>query len=108
MGSEMCIRDRGQNARLAARLTGWRVDIKSESQVAQEEAYGDVEWAEGEWVVDPESGEQVWKPADGGDALSAEDWTDAADGDEEAEGDNALTEVSADSEPVTDATSEEE
>ena len=26
----------GQNARLAARLTGWRIDIKSESQYAQE------------------------------------------------------------------------
>jgi len=24
----------GQNARLAARLTGWRIDIKSESQAA--------------------------------------------------------------------------
>ena len=75
----LAIGKEGQNARLAARLTGWRVDIKSESQLAQEEAYGDVDWAEGEWVVDPESGEQVWKPADGGDALSANDWTDAAD-----------------------------
>ncbi len=75
----LAIGKEGQNARLAARLTGWRVDIKSESQLAQEEAYGDVDWAEGEWVVDPESGEQVWKPADGGDALSADDWTDAAD-----------------------------
>jgi N utilization substance protein A len=28
----------GQNARLAARLTGWRIDIKSESQFAQEQA----------------------------------------------------------------------
>jgi N utilization substance protein A len=25
----------GQNARLAARLTGWRIDIKSESQAAE-------------------------------------------------------------------------
>ena len=103
----LAIGKEGQNARLAARLTGWRVDIKSESQLAQEEAYGDVEWAEGEWVVDPESGEQVWKPADGGDALSADDWSDAADG--EGDGEEApLAEVSADSEPVTDATSEEE
>jgi N utilization substance protein A len=34
----------GQNARLAARLTGWRVDIRSETDFAQEEAeagYGD-------------------------------------------------------------------
>ena len=28
----------GQNARLAARLTGWRVDIRSETEVAAEEA----------------------------------------------------------------------
>ena len=28
----------GQNARLAARLTGWRVDIKSETEFAEEEA----------------------------------------------------------------------
>ncbi len=107
----LAIGKEGQNARLAARLTGWRVDIKSETQLAQEEAYGDVEWAEGEWVVDPESGEQVWKPADGGDALSADDWSDAADGDADgdADGEDApLAEVSADSEPVTDATSEQE
>ena len=28
----------GQNARLAARLTGWRIDIKSESQMRELEA----------------------------------------------------------------------
>ena len=78
----LAIGKEGQNARLAARLTGWRVDIKSETQLAQEEAYGDVDWAEGEWVQDPETGEQVWKPADGGEALSADAWTDAADSDE--------------------------
>ncbi|NNE74633.1 MAG: transcription termination/antitermination protein NusA, partial [Acidimicrobiales bacterium] len=68
----------GQNARLAARLTGWRVDIKSEAQLAEEAAYGEVEWAEGEWVVDEATGEQVWKPADGSEALSAEQWSAAA------------------------------
>ena len=30
----------GQNARLAARLTGWRIDIKSETEFAAEEAGG--------------------------------------------------------------------
>ncbi len=34
----LAIGKEGQNARLAARLTGWRIDIKSESQVAQEQA----------------------------------------------------------------------
>jgi N utilization substance protein A len=77
----LAIGKEGQNARLAARLTGWRVDIKSESQLADEEAYAGEEWAEGEWVVDPETGEQVWQPAEGGPALSAEQWAGGA-GDE--------------------------
>jgi transcription termination/antitermination protein NusA len=36
----------GQNARLAARLTGWRVDIKSETEFSQEE--DEMEFEEGE------------------------------------------------------------
>jgi transcription termination/antitermination protein NusA len=39
----------GQNARLAARLTGWRVDIKSETEFSQEDP--DVEY-EGEETFD--------------------------------------------------------
>ena len=80
----------GQNARLAARLTGWRVDIKSESQLYEEEqAPAEEEWAAGEWITD-ESGEMVWQPAEGGAAVSASDagWGDveaAADADAEAE-----------------------
>ena len=34
----LAIGKEGQNARLAARLTGWRVDIRSESEFAEEEA----------------------------------------------------------------------
>jgi len=67
----LAIGKEGQNARLAARLTGWRIDIKSETQLQEEEAgYGGQEWAEGEWVEN-EAGEMVWKPAEGGDAISA-------------------------------------
>src|SRR5213079_2368925 len=33
----LAIGKEGQNARLAARLTGWRIDIKSESEFAEEE-----------------------------------------------------------------------
>src|ERR687894_371048 len=33
----------GQNARLAARLTGWRIDIRSETEFAREEQEGDFE-----------------------------------------------------------------
>ena len=74
----LAIGKEGQNARLASRLTGWGINIKSETQLAEEEAYADVEWAEGEWIIDPTSGEQVWQPADGGEALSAEAWSEAA------------------------------
>ncbi len=74
----LAIGKEGQNARLAARLTGWRVDIKGETQFAEEEAGGgliDEDYAEGEWVIDPETGDQVWVPADGGEALTAEEWS---------------------------------
>ena len=77
----LAIGKEGQNARLAARMTGWRVDIKSETEVADEVAFEQVDWAEGEWVVDDETGEQVWQPADGGDAMSIEEWSEAVDGD---------------------------
>ena len=36
---------------------------------------GKQEYAEGEWVLDAETGEQMWVPADGGDALTAEAWS---------------------------------
>ena len=66
----LAIGKEGQNARLAARLTGWRIDIKSETQLAEEEAGGGVEYAEGEWVTN-DTGELVWQPAEGGEAISA-------------------------------------
>lgn len=74
----LAIGKEGQNARLAARLTGWRVDIKSESQIQQESEAG--EWAEGEWVKN-EGGELVWQPAEGGEAVSATDagWGETAE-----------------------------
>ena len=54
----LAIGKEGQNARLAARLTGWRIDIRSESQDAEE---AEIEYAEGEWVE--EDGQMVWHPA---------------------------------------------
>jgi len=59
----------GQNARLAGRLTGWEIQIKSEAQLAEEEAG----YAEGEWV-EREGGEMVWVPADGSEAMSMEQY----------------------------------
>ncbi len=85
----LAIGKEGQNARLAARLTGWRVEIKSETQLAEEEAYAGEEWAEGEWVVDPETGEQVWQPAEGGPAVSAAEWEHAESSEDVDEGGEA-------------------
>src|SRR3954454_23061114 len=62
----LAIGKEGQNARLAARLTGWRIDIKSETQLAEEEEYANQEWAEGEWVLDEASNEMVWQAGEGG------------------------------------------
>src|SRR3954453_6857646 len=39
----LAIGKEGQNARLAARLTGWRIDIRSETEFAEEEAEGGYE-----------------------------------------------------------------
>jgi N utilization substance protein A len=81
----LAIGKEGQNARLSARLTGWHVDIKSESQLAEEEAYANQDWAEGEWVVDEATGEQVWRSAEGGEAISAEQWSQALEVDDAGE-----------------------
>ena len=89
----LAIGKEGQNARLSARLTGWRIDIKSETQQAEEDAYQNVDWAEGEWVEDPETGEQVWQPAEGGPALSADEWEATSDTEEEAEPVSTDTEI---------------
>jgi N utilization substance protein A len=64
----LAIGKEGQNARLAARLTGWRVDIKSETQLAEEESGSG--YAEGEWVEGTD-GQLMWQPAGGGEAISA-------------------------------------
>jgi N utilization substance protein A len=88
----LAIGKEGQNARLAARLTGWRIDIKSETQLAEEQAYANQDWAEGQWVEDA-SGEMVWQSAEGGEAISAEDWDAKAAGDN---GDESAKAVSLD------------
>jgi N utilization substance protein A len=74
----LAIGKEGQNARLATRLTGFRVDIRSESDVAEQEAYertyANDSYAEGEWITNSE-GEQLWKPADGTAPLTIEEWS---------------------------------
>src|SRR5947209_8303054 len=82
----LAIGKEGQNARLAARLTGWRVDIKSESQLAEEEAgYAGEEWAEGEWVTN-DAGDMVWQPAEGGEGVSAQEYATPPTADEKGDG----------------------
>jgi len=85
----------GQNARLAARLSGWRVDIRSETEAAQADAYADADWAEGEWVQNTETGEMEWRPADGSEAISAQAYAAAAveAGDEAAQAEAAPSEA---------------
>lgn len=89
----------GQNARLAARLTGWRIDIKSESMMAEGADAEAGDWAEGEWVQD-ENGEMVWKPADGGDTISAGDWETGGPTDSDGSADSAAEAASAETSEV--------
>jgi N utilization substance protein A len=87
----LAIGKEGQNARLAARLTGWHIDIKSESEAAAEENYAEGDWAEGEWVE--QAGEMVWKPAEGGETLSAEAWAAGDGGEAEEDGAERVAEA---------------
>jgi transcription termination/antitermination protein NusA len=73
----LAIGKEGQNARLAARLTGWRVDIKSETQLAEEEAgiYREGgEYAEGQWIANADTGEMEFHSPDGS-IVSAKEWS---------------------------------
>ena len=69
----------GQNARLAARLTGVRIDIRSETQLAEgiparrDELDEGVEYAEGQWVTNSATGELEWHAADGT-IISESEW----------------------------------
>lgn len=101
----------GQNARLAARLTGVRVDIRSETQVAEGvPAMGDleldpnVEYAEGQWIENAETGEMEWHAADGS-VLSQSDW--AAMSEETPLDETPADETPAEETPVEETPAEE-
>jgi N utilization substance protein A len=49
----LAIGKEGQNARLAARLTGWRIDIKSETQFSEEQAAARAPTSPGEASAPP-------------------------------------------------------
>jgi N utilization substance protein A len=75
----LAIGKEGQNARLAARLTGVRIDIRGETQVPDDE-YADVDYEEGEWVANAETGEMEWHAADGS-VMTQDQWNAQAAGD---------------------------
>ncbi len=78
----------GVNANLAARLTGVRLDVKSETQAAEDgSSYVAVAssstdatsgFAEGEWVTNTETGAMEWHAADGS-VVSREQWAATSD-----------------------------
>ena len=80
----------GQNARLAARLTGVRIDIRSETQLAEgiparrDELDEGVEYAEGQWVTNSATGELEWHAADGT-IISESEWNAQQAGGEPSE-----------------------
>ncbi len=105
----LAIGKEGQNARLAGRLTGWAIDIKSETQLAEAEAaFAEQDWAEGEWVVDEATGEQVWQPAEGGPAVSAAEYLESAEDAPEPGDAEPAAEEPADGDATTEAPAPEE
>jgi N utilization substance protein A len=89
----------GQNARLAARLTGWRIDIKSETQFADEQRGGPRPAQQAAPAAAVESSPSSAQLAsDDSGAAPAADATDGgagsgADSNAAAEGDSAATEA---------------
>ena len=69
----LAIGKEGQNARLAARLTGVRIDIRGETPGARRPSTPRVDYEEGEWVANAESGEMEWHAADGS-VMTQDQW----------------------------------
>ena len=74
----LAIGKEGQNARLAARLTGVRIDIRGETQVPEGD-YAEADYEEGEWVANAETGEMEWHAADGS-VMTQDQWNAQASG----------------------------
>ena len=86
----LAIGKEGQNARLAARLTGVRIDIRGENQPI--EGPDDADYEEGEWVENAE-GVMEFRAADGS-VVSAAEWNEQL---------NADVPAASDAEVATDA-----
>lgn len=109
----------GQNARLAARLTGVHIAIRSETQVAEGVPIGgvdpDVEYEEGQWVTNADNGELEWHAADGS-VVSQTEWQAQQDAaiaeaaatvDTESETDTAAADSTEVEEPIDDTASDD-
>ena len=86
----LAIGKEGQNARLAARLTGVRIDIRGETQPV-DDGYDDADYEEGEWVQNAETGVMEWHAADGT-VITQEQWSEQA---AEAEAEANASEIAA-------------
>jgi N utilization substance protein A len=65
----LAIGKEGQNARLASKLTGWRIDIKSQQQMAEAEssmAFGDDEGVDGQCMAVMRTGKRCPNQAEPG------------------------------------------
>ena len=71
------------------------------SLLADEERYQSDEWAQGQWIENPETGEMEWRPAEGGEAMTADQWSHAGD-EVEAAPVNAAVEAEVAAEPAGD------
>jgi N utilization substance protein A len=103
----------GQNARLSARLTGVRVDIRSETQLAEGIPSGgrdaDVEYADGEWIANAETGEMEWHAADGS-VISEAAWlaqAETPDDETSSDGETPADEPTGDETPAAEPTRDE-
>jgi N utilization substance protein A len=102
----LAIGKEGQNARLAARLTGVRIDIRGENQPV--EGPDDTDYEEGEWVENAE-GVMEFRAADGS-VVSAAEWNEQLTAEPAADGetsDDVAAEVPvAETEALAEATTE--
>ncbi|MCR4400788.1 MAG: transcription termination factor NusA [Syntrophomonadaceae bacterium] len=83
----LAIGKEGQNARLAAKLTGWKIDIKSESQMAelQGQRYGQEEYPEYEEYEEYEQYEEYEEGAEGGEYGEGEEYLEGEEYPEEGD-----------------------
>ena len=85
----LAIGKEGQNARLAAKLTGWRIDIKSESQ-ARDEREG--------YTVPKQNGGEVWMASDDEEVVEESEEETVGEEAEEESSESMVEEIDEESE----------